>query len=167
MQLRGAAAHLRRQSNRVFSPFALTTDQFVLLTVLRREGESSQEELARRCYSDTATVGAMVALLEEKRLVTRSPQPGDGRAWNVMLTSSGLALAEQMWRSSSPLRESLAKLFEEPELRRLVDALKRLAGAMRPPGRKGISPRTPGRKQRPASAKTTRAASSRGSPSNC
>jgi DNA-binding MarR family transcriptional regulator len=145
MSLRAASAHLRRRSNLAFAPFGLTTDQFVLLTVLAQDGEATQQALVQRCCSDTATIGAMLLLLEGKGLVTRTRHPADGRAWSVKLTASGLALAEEMRRGSRGLREGLASLFKERELRTLISFLDRLAGAMRPPARRPTASRRPRR----------------------
>lgn len=136
MRLRGAYAHLRRRSNLAFASFGLSADQYVLLTVLVEHGQSTQQDLVRRCYSDTATIGAMVSLLEEDGLVTRTPHPRDGRAVSVALTREGRGLAEKMRRRSSSLRARMAALFTEEELRTLIASLDRLAGAMHPPGRR-------------------------------
>jgi len=140
MHLRAAYEHLRRRSNLVFSSFGITTDQYVLLTVLSEQGKATQQELVRRCYSDTATIGAMVSLLEGKGLVARMPHPQDRRALSVRLTRSGRRLAEEMRRSSSSLRVEMAALFKEQELQTLISFLDRLAGAMRPPGRRKPAP---------------------------
>ena len=140
MHLRGAYAHLRRRSNMIFSSFGMTTDQYVLLTILSEEGKATQQELVRRCYSDTATIGAMVSLLEEKGLVARLPHPRDGRALSVSLTRSGRRLAEEMRRSSSSLRVDMTALFNEQELKKLINFLDRLVGAMPPPGRRKAAP---------------------------
>jgi DNA-binding MarR family transcriptional regulator len=136
MHLRAAYARLRRRSNLAFGSFGMTTDQYVLLTVLTQSGEATQQELVRRCYSDTATIGTMLSLLEAKRLVTRTPHPRDGRARRVRLTPSGRRLAKEMERGSRSIRAELAGLFDEQELRTLIGFLDRLAGAMRPAGRR-------------------------------
>ena len=109
---------------------------FVLLTVLAQQGDATQQELVRLCYSDTATIGTMLSLLEQKGRVTRTPHPEDGRALSVRLTPSGRRLAEKMRQSSSGLRTELATLFTEAELGTLIEFLNRLAGAMHPPARK-------------------------------
>jgi DNA-binding MarR family transcriptional regulator len=148
MHLRAASAHLRRRSNLAFAPFGMTTDQYVVLTVLTEQGEATQQELVRRCSSDTATMGAMLSLLEDKGLITRSPHPRDGRARSVKLTRKGKALAGEMWRGSSEVRTGLASHFTEAELRALIGFLDRLVGAMPPPRRKrdaSPSQRTPRR----------------------
>lgn len=66
MRLRAAYACLRRSSNVALAPFAITSDQYVLLTVLAEAPEITQQELVRQCSSDTATIGAMLTLLESK-----------------------------------------------------------------------------------------------------
>lgn len=146
MRLRAAYAHLRRRSNLAFAPLGMTADQYVLLAVLARQGQATQQELVRRCASDTATVGTMLSLLEAKGLVTRSPHPRDGRAWCVQLTPPGQALAGKMARGSAGVRAKMVALFSEPELQTLLEYLERLAGAMHPPARKtGRQPPRPSR----------------------
>jgi DNA-binding MarR family transcriptional regulator len=136
MHLRAAHAHLRRRSNLVFSAFGMTADQYVLLRVLAECGEATQQELVRRCYSDTATIGTMLSLLEAKGLVSRKPHPQDGRALRVRLTRTGILLAEEMRQSSSSIRTDMVALFNEEELKTLIELLDRLAEAMPPPARK-------------------------------
>jgi DNA-binding MarR family transcriptional regulator len=136
MHLRAAHAHLRRRSNLVFSRYGMTADQYVLLSVLAEGGEATQQDLVRRCYSDTATIGTMVSLLETKGLVTRMPHSRDGRALSVELTRTGRRLAADMKKASSSLRADLSGLFNEQELQKLIEFLDRLAGAMRPPRRR-------------------------------
>jgi DNA-binding MarR family transcriptional regulator len=145
MHLRAAHAHLRRRSNLAFSAFGMTADQYVLLTVLEESGEATQQELVRQCYSDTATIGTMVALLEAKGLVTRTPHPRDGRALSVRLTTPGRRLTKEMTHASSGLRTRMAALFNEQELRALIQFLDRLAGAMPPPGRRTSDPHPAGK----------------------
>ena len=147
MHLRAAYAHLRRRSNLAFASFGMTTDQYVLLTVMANDGQGTQQELVRRCYSDTATIGTMVSLLEKRGFVARTPHPEDGRAHSVRLTRSGRRLAEEMRRSSTGIRTELTALFSEQELRMLIEFLDRLAGAMRPQGRKTAALRSHRRKQ--------------------
>jgi len=139
MRLRAASAHLRRRSNLAFALFGMTTDQYVLLTVLAERRQATQQELVAACFSDTATIGTMLTLLESKGLVTRTPHPRDRRALSVGLTRAGRRLAQEMRRSSADLRADLVGLFQEKELETLMEYLGRLAGALRPPARKNAT----------------------------
>src|SRR5262249_47557559 len=113
----------------------MTTDQYVLLSVLTESDDLTQQELVKRCYSDTATIGTMLLLLEGKGIVTRTPHPQDGRALRVSLTRTGRRLAEEMRKNSSNLRAELASLFSEEEHEILIEYLSRLELALRPAGR--------------------------------
>jgi DNA-binding MarR family transcriptional regulator len=136
MHLRAASAHLRRRSNLAFAQFGMTTDQYVLLTVLAEHSQATQQELVAGCFSDTATIGTMLTLLESKGLVTRTPHPRDGRALSVGLTRAGRRLAQDMRQSSADLRADLVALFQQKELETLIEYLGRVAGALRPAARK-------------------------------
>jgi DNA-binding MarR family transcriptional regulator len=110
----------------------MTADQFVLLMVLAEDGQATQQELVRRCSSDTATIGTMLSLLESKGIVDRVRHPEDGRARNVRLTRAGRRLAAEMRRCSTGIRSELAGLFNKQEMRSLIEFLDRIVGAMRP-----------------------------------
>lgn len=135
MNLRGAYTHLRRRSNQVLARFGMSSDQYVLLAALAEHGEATQQELVRCCFSDTATIGAMVGLLEAKGLVRRTPDPEDGRATRVGLTPAGRRRAAALRRASVPVRAEMAALFNSQEMAALLAFLQRLTGAFRPPGR--------------------------------
>jgi len=136
MGLRAAYSMLRRGSNLALAPLGISSDQYVLLAVLAREEALTQQDLVRRCFSDTATLGSMVGLLEARGLLAREPDPEDGRAWRVSLTAAGRALAEEARILSSALRARMAAAFTPRELRALTDSLGRLAEAIPPPERK-------------------------------
>jgi DNA-binding MarR family transcriptional regulator len=140
MHLRAAHAHLRRRSNLVFASFGMSADQYVLLRVLSDIREATQQDLVRKCYSDTATIGTMLSLLESKGLVGRTPHPHDGRAISVRLTRSGSRLAKKMTGSSCVIRTEMLALFNKKELQTLMEFLARLSGAMRPRPRRRTSP---------------------------
>ncbi len=136
MSLRAAYSHFRRSSNVAFAPLGMTSDQFVLLWNLQREGQATQQELVRLCFSDTATIGSMVTLLKRRGLVTRVAHPLDGRAWAVQLTEAGRDLTGKLLHQSKDLRAKLTSLFDEAELQILTKMLARVAQTMQPPPRK-------------------------------
>jgi DNA-binding MarR family transcriptional regulator len=148
MQLRAAYSRLRRSSNQALSALRMSSDQFVVLTVLAEEGEATQQELVRRCHSDTATMGAMAALLEKKGLLERRPHRDDGRAQSLSLTRAGRVLQRRMWRTSAPVRMGLAGLFSGEEYSDLLKYLERLTEAIPPPRRKRASSGPSQRSQR-------------------
>ena len=133
MRLRAAYSFFRRRTSAELAPLGMSADQFVLLTVLAQDGPATQQELVRRCPSDTTTLGAMVALLETKKLVKRQAHAADGRAWVVSLTRAGRARQKQLWDGTEDLRAELTGLFRPDEAHLLLQLLDRIIGALEPP----------------------------------
>jgi len=132
MRLRGACSFLRRRTSAALASAGMSADQFVMLTVLERQGPATQQDLVSRCNSDTNTVGAMLALLETRDLVVRTAHSADGRAWMVSLTRAGKALQKKAWNQSETLRGELADLFSPEETGVLLNLLDRITETMRP-----------------------------------
>lgn len=130
MQLRGAYLLMHRRFNAIFEPLSLTADQFVLLSLLKEIGPCSQRRLADLSFADGNTVGAMLRLLERRKLVRRSPHREDGRAKFVRLTPTGERLRSTCERASRPLLASLEACFQQNEsatatLVRVIDSMRR------------------------------------------
>lgn len=69
--------------------FGLTTPQYAALSVLARRGGLSSAQLARRAFVTPQAMNQIVAQLEAGALITRSPDPGNGRILRAELTEEG------------------------------------------------------------------------------
>lgn len=114
-----------------------------VLMALVRCGARRQGELAEAALLDPSTVSRYVAQLARTGLVSRQPDPADGRAVHLVATAEGLALAEAaVARRQATLRDLLADWSPEDAgnlvrlLRRLNDEMARREG-IEPPGRPG------------------------------
>jgi len=79
-------------------PLGLTHVQFVLLaalTWLGTDGPVTQRALAGHAGTDPMMTSQVVRVLEQRRLVLRSPHATDRRAWSVAATDAGVALANR------------------------------------------------------------------------
>ena len=135
MQLRGAYLLMHRRFNAVFEPLSLTSDQFVLLSLLRDAGECTQRELATRSYADVNTLGAMLHLLEKRKLVRRVPHSTDRRAKSVSLTPKGEQLRAKCEKASLPLLAALDACFRprQPADSTLVQVIQAMTPEAPPP----------------------------------
>ncbi len=82
---------------RTLAPFDLTHVQFVLLAVLTWSDEPlglTQAQLAQLARADPMMVSQVLRTLETKRFVERHPDPNDGRARRVTVTTEGIAAAQ-------------------------------------------------------------------------
>jgi DNA-binding MarR family transcriptional regulator len=111
--------------------FSLT--QGSVLGRLDREGPRSVSELATADRVRPQSMAQAVAELEAEGLVSRRPDPGDGRRALVELTAQGLAVLQADRRQREGwLAQAMAEGFTEREqevLEEAVGLLRRLADA--------------------------------------
>lgn len=111
MKLRYAYLNMHRTFDAHFRRFGVTTDQFVLMSILREQEGVNQQELTRKLASDPNTIAAMVALLERKKIVRRTVRDGDGRARAVFLTAPGRRLFAELKEGAEVLHRIIDECF--------------------------------------------------------
>ena len=72
----------------------LSSSQAAVLTRLHKEGPSSTSVLAGKEAVSHQAIGAILAVLEERGFIQRSPDPTDGRRQLISLTAAGVGQAE-------------------------------------------------------------------------
>jgi DNA-binding MarR family transcriptional regulator len=110
----------------------LTVAQFSALTSLELGGALTPSELAEVERVQPPTMTKIVAKLEERGLVRRTPHPTDGRQVILSTTEQGQGVLAQFERAREEwLARRLAELTTEDRdtLRRAVEILQRVARA--------------------------------------
>lgn len=128
LQLVIAMHRLLRGLRRAADITAPHVTQLIVLALLSRHGPLRVGELAARipCSQPTATL--TVAGLESTGLVSRAPDPSDGRAARVLITEQGRrVLLSQAEREAEALAALLAT-EDEADLRTLRAAIPLLSG---------------------------------------
>lgn len=97
------AAHLRRSMAQ--SGIDLTGDQWGVLVFVWNRGSIAQDELAHAACVDKTGMSRLLAVMEQKGLVTRRPDPADARRKIISSTDKADALKE---RSRAVAEEVLA-----------------------------------------------------------
>ncbi len=106
----------------------ISSAQLSLLEWVAASPGCSLQDLADGLALTPPTVSVGVRKLEEAELLTRRPDPGDGRAWQLDLTVAGAALWERVRRyRSEKVRRLLAGLTVE-EQQTLLMLLERAVG---------------------------------------
>lgn len=123
MVLRKGYWTLHRYSDAVFMRHGVTTNQFVLLSLLAENGNVTQKDLVERASSDPNTIRQMLDVLRRKSLVQRRRHPVDGRAWQISLTGRGRSLFEKLWHESRTLRKRLVHRLGIKEAKGLIRRL--------------------------------------------
>src|ERR1700758_4603744 len=122
--LRVVFSRLRRRLRDVAIGGDLKTSQTAVLTRLWKEGASSTSALAGAERVRPQSMATIVAALDQRGLIERTPDPEDGRRQVVSLTKAGRERAE----SDRQVREEWLALamherYSERERRIIIDAL--------------------------------------------
>ncbi|MEH1098126.1 MarR family winged helix-turn-helix transcriptional regulator [Micromonospora sp. CPCC 205561] len=131
-QLRDAITRLNRRVRQARPVGDLTVTQLSALTSLRLAGALTPRELADVERVQPPTMTKIVAKLEERGLVQRTPHPTDGRQVILAATEGGRAVLDQFERVRDEwLAHRLAELTdaERDTLRQAAEILQQVARA--------------------------------------
>ncbi|MDG4816824.1 MarR family winged helix-turn-helix transcriptional regulator [Micromonospora carbonacea] len=131
-QLRDAITRLNRRVRQARPVGDLTVTQLSALTSLVLAGALTPRELADVERVQPPTMTKIVAKLEERGLVGRTPHPTDGRQVILSATEGGRAVLDQFERARNEwLARRLAELPEADRetLQRAAEILQQLARA--------------------------------------
>jgi DNA-binding MarR family transcriptional regulator len=103
-------SRLRRRVYLLAPSDDLSGSQAAVLTRLHHEGPSSASALASAEAVSHQAIGAILAVLETRGYIQRSPDPTDGRRQVVSLTDAGVAQADN---TTSAREEWLARVLQD------------------------------------------------------
>ncbi|QPZ39057.1 MarR family winged helix-turn-helix transcriptional regulator [Paramicrobacterium chengjingii] len=108
----------------------LTVFGYKMLRELNCDEALQQGVLADRLLSDKGAVSRVVRQLEDLELITRIPDPADGRAQLVRLTEKAHIALDSVAEDNRSVLRSRLSLWEIDEIRRLGDLLGKLNETM-------------------------------------
>ncbi|MCV7099838.1 MarR family transcriptional regulator [Mycobacterium palustre] len=122
--LRVMFSRLRRRLRELVSDDDLTPSQIAVLNRLWKEGASSASMLAGAERVRPQSMATIVAALERRGLIERTPDPKDRRRQMVSLTTSGRRRAESHRQVREEwLARAIQERYSERERRVILDAL--------------------------------------------
>jgi DNA-binding MarR family transcriptional regulator len=134
----------QRRQRAALAPLELTHVQYALLSgalhLARAGGPPSQARLAAHAHADVMMTSTVVRSLEARDLVRREEDPADTRAWLVVVTPAGRALAERAQAASEAADAAFFAALGD-RLRGFTSALRGLArypGTVARPGPAGV-----------------------------
>jgi DNA-binding MarR family transcriptional regulator len=123
-ELRALVGRLARRLRQTSVVGEMTLSQASVLSLLEREGPATPGVLATKEHISPQSMGAIVISLEALGLVSRTPDPTDGRCLVVSLTEAGLQVVHGARRQREErLARALADNFTDEEQQVLIAAL--------------------------------------------
>lgn len=121
-----AVGRLVRRLRQAHVPGDLTLSEASVLSRLDQDGAASPGELAVGERIKPQAMGTTVQALEQRGLVSRAPDPGDGRRVVITLTEDGRRLlTDRRALKTHVLAEAIARLGDD-ERRALAEATRLL-----------------------------------------
>ena len=122
--LRALVGRLSRRLRQTSMVGEMTLPQASVLSVLEREGPATPGVLATRERISPQSMGAILISLDALGLVSRTPDPTDGRRLVISLTEAGLQAVQGARRQREErLARTLADHFTDEEQQVLIAAL--------------------------------------------
>jgi DNA-binding MarR family transcriptional regulator len=87
--LKQAQHGLRAKMDQDLKVLGVSTAQYAILAALQEANVASGAELARRCFVTPQTITALIAGLDQARLIDRAPSRHHGRIIEARLTDAG------------------------------------------------------------------------------
>ena len=122
--VRVVMGRLRRRLRETYDRRELTPSQTSVLGRLDRDGQTSASALAAAERVRPQSVAGWIAVLEERALVERRPDPTDGRRQLISLTAEGRAfLGGARAVGEEWLTRALQERLTEAERRTVIEAM--------------------------------------------
>lgn len=122
--LRALIGRLSRRLRQISVGGELTLSQASVLSMLEREGPATPGALASKERISPQSMGAIIASLEAVGLVSRAPDPNDGRCLVISLSEAGRqTIYGARQEKEERLARTLAEHFTPQEQQTLIAAL--------------------------------------------
>jgi DNA-binding MarR family transcriptional regulator len=122
--LRAVIGRLSRRLRQTSVAGELTLSQASVLGLLEREGPATSGALATMEHISPQSMGAIIASLETLGLVSRAPDPTDGRCIVISLTETAFQVVHgARQQKEERLARALADNFNDSERQTLIVAL--------------------------------------------
>jgi DNA-binding MarR family transcriptional regulator len=128
-RLEKVRTHIDSELIAVFAEHGLTAADFTVIVTLRRSGapyRMPQARLMDALELTSGTVSVRLDRLEKGGIVTRGPDPENGRGAIVQLTRTGVALFDVVAPAHLANEDRLLSALSVPERQALADLLRRL-----------------------------------------
>lgn len=123
-EVRTVVGRLRRRLKETYDTEGLTPSQTSVLSRLSKDGPASTSALAAAEGVRHQSMAATLGVLDERGLITRRPDPEDGRRQLVSVSKAGRVFLDDKRRAGEEwLAKALQARYTERERQQLLEAL--------------------------------------------
>ena len=123
-EVRTVFSRLRRRLKETYDTEGLTPSQTSVLSRLSKDGPGSTSDLAAAEGVRHQSMASTLAVLDERGLIVRRPDPGDGRRQLVSLSDAGREFLDDKRRAGEEwLARSLQAHYSERERQLVIEAM--------------------------------------------
>lgn len=106
--------------------YGITRREWRIIGLLHGHEGMTPSALAERVQLDRARTSRTISALVTKKLIERTPAPGDRRGARLALTEAGRRLYEELMPQVVGINNQLLEVLQEEEVQRLDELLNRL-----------------------------------------
>ena len=130
---------VRRHLDEQLASYGVSTPQLEVLLLLSENPEVEQRQIQQDVATRSASLTTLLKRMEEQDLITRHPDPTDGRKSLVSITKPGTALLERLTKEvEPPFLANLTRGIEPADLATAQRVLNQVVANMQePPDRSG------------------------------
>ncbi len=117
---------MRQYKNKLLAPYGIGCRTAQILQYIELIPDCSQETLAEKLLLDKSTIARRLAMLEERELILRTPNPADRRGQLLSLTPKGKQLLPVIQDVNRKWFDFLTEGEDPQELERMEQTLSKL-----------------------------------------
>lgn len=129
---RAAVTTSESYERQIGEPYGLRKAEFSLLMLLLANDALAPKRLSRALSVTAPNLTLLLDRLQQRGLLTRIPNPLDGRSQNVVLTPAGRTMATQAAESSKTMELEMHSRLSSAEHAMLIELLLKLSGPGKP-----------------------------------
>lgn len=115
---------LRQHISAATARYGITMLQYTSLSVLRVSGKLSNAQLARRSFMTPQTMSEVIRAMEERKLISREPDPQHGRVVQISLTRKGEEVLRQCDAAVEQIEAAMLRPLPKSEQASLREQLR-------------------------------------------
>lgn len=110
--------------------FNLDIPQWRIIANLATRGDLTAQDIARVAFMHKSTISRAVSGLERRKLIQRTADPADGRAYKLRITASGKTLFKNLLPDVLAFEQDLLKQMKSSESAALLRGLTSLEASV-------------------------------------